>query len=103
VHHIAFAVGTDEDAMKLKLHLEGLGYTDASEIKDRNYFHSVYVRSPGGILCEIATSDIGFSVDEPIENLGQKILLPEWLEHRREQVIAELEPIKNPQVSSISK
>jgi len=84
--------------MKLKLHLESLGYTDASEIKDRNYFHSVYVRSSGGILCEIATSDIGFAVDEPMDKLGHTLLLPPWLEHRRKEVLAELEPIRNPQV-----
>jgi glyoxalase family protein len=98
VHHVAFAVANDEEAMKLKLHLEGLGYTDASEIKDRNYFHSVYVRSPGGILCEIATSDIGFATDEPMDKLGSGILLPPWFEHRRAEVIATLEPIRNPQV-----
>ncbi|MED4601219.1 ring-cleaving dioxygenase [Paenibacillus validus] len=97
VHHVAFAVQNDEEATKLKLHLEGLGYTDASEVKDRNYFHSVYVRSPGGILCEIATSDIGFATDEPLDGLGRSLLLPPWFEHRRQEVLATLEPITNPQ------
>lgn len=97
VHHVAFQVQNDDELAKLKAYLEGLGYTDASEIKDRNYFHSVYVRSPGGILCEIASSDIGFAIDETMEELGQKILLPPWFEDRREEILAPLEPIKNPQ------
>ncbi|WP_307720669.1 ring-cleaving dioxygenase, partial [Paenibacillus validus] len=98
VHHVAFAVANDDEATKLKLHLEGIGYTDASEVKDRDYFHSVYVRSPGGILCEIATSDIGFEINEPMDKLGHKLLLPSWFEHRREEIVAALEPITNPQI-----
>src|SRR5690606_10579598 len=93
VHHIAFSVANDEVQKQLKLWLEGLGYTDASEQKDRNYFHSVYVRSPGGILTEFATCDIGFATDEPITALGQKLQLPPWFEDRREEIIAPLEPI----------
>ena len=65
---------------KLKAYLEGLGYTDASESKDRNYFHSVYCRSPGGILTEFATTDIGFTTDEKLEELGTSLLLPPWFE-----------------------
>jgi len=64
----------------VKAHLEGIGYTDVSEIKDRNYFHSIYCRSPGGILCEVATCDIGFAIDEPMDKLGQKMLLPPWFD-----------------------
>jgi glyoxalase family protein len=96
VHHVALAVQDDAAGMELKLWLEGLGYTDASEQKDRNYFHSVYVRSPGGILTEIATSDIGFATDEPIEELGQKLMLPPWFEDRRAEIVAPLEPITPP-------
>lgn len=96
VHHVAFQVANDEVQMKLKLFLEGLGYTDASEIKDRNYFHSVYVRSPGGILTEFATTNIGFATDEPMDKLGQSIQLPPWFEDRRAEIIAPLEPIKVP-------
>jgi glyoxalase family protein len=72
VHHIAFAVPTEKEQTVVKAHLEGLGYTDVSEIKDRNYFHSIYCRSPSGVLCEIATCDIGFAIDEPKEHLGEK-------------------------------
>jgi glyoxalase family protein len=96
VHHVAFQVANDEVQMKLKLYLEGLGYTDASEIKDRNYFHSVYVRSPGGILTELATTNIGFATDEKLSELGQSIQLPPWFESRRAEIIAPLEKITVP-------
>jgi glyoxalase family protein len=100
VHHVAFGVQNDAESQKLKDHLEGLGYTDCSEIKDRYYFHSVYVRSPGGILCEIATIDnASLTIDEPLEELGTHLMLPPALESRREAVIAELEPIRNPQIA----
>lgn len=95
-HHVAFAVANDQVQMQLKLYLEGLGYTDASESKDRNYFHSVYVRSPGGILTEFATTDIGFAVDEPMAELGTHLLLPPWFESRRGEIVAPLEKITLP-------
>ena len=96
VHHIAFAVPTEKEQTAVKAHLEGLGYTDVSEIKDRNYFHSIYCRSPGGILCEVATCDIGFAIDEPKEHLGEKMLLPPWFESRRAEIVAPLEKITPP-------
>ncbi len=96
-HHVAFAVANDEVQAKLKAYLEGLGYTDASESKDRNYFHSVYCRSPGGVLTEFATTDIGFTTDEKLEELGTHMLLPPWFESRRAEILAPLEPITVPE------
>lgn len=96
VHHVAFQVANDEKQAEVKAYLEGLGYTDTSEQKDRNYFHSIYVRSPGGILCEVATCDIGFAVDEPADELGQHLLLPPWFEPRRDEIVAPLEKITPP-------
>lgn len=95
-HHIAFAVPTEKEQTEIKAHLEGLGYTDVSEIKDRNYFHSIYCRSPGGILCEVATCDIGFAIDEAADRLGERLLLPPWFEDRRTEIVAPLEPIRVP-------
>lgn len=95
-HHIAFAVATEKEQTEVKLHLEGLGYTDVSEIKDRNYFHSIYCRSPAGVLCEVATCDIGFAVDEAADQLGEHLLLPPWFEDRRAEIVAPLEPIRVP-------
>ncbi|GAN78164.1 ring-cleaving dioxygenase [Acidisphaera rubrifaciens] len=96
VHHVALAVPTETEQLAVKARLEGLGYTDCSEIKDRNYFHSIYVRSPGGILVELATCDIGFAVDEAPDHLGEALLLPPWFEDRRAEIVAPLEPITVP-------
>jgi glyoxalase family protein len=96
VHHVALAAPTETEQSAIKAHLEGLGYTDVSEIKDRNYFHSIYCRSPGGILVEVATCDIGFEVDEQKEHLGEKLMLPPWFEPRRAEIVAPLEPISVP-------
>ena len=49
---MALEVDTDEALAEQKGLYEELGYTDCSEIKDRNYFHSIYCRSPGGILTD---------------------------------------------------
>jgi glyoxalase family protein len=97
-HHMALEVESDEKLAEQKNIYEELGYTDASEIKDRMYFHSVYCRCPGGILVECAaTVPKGFAVDEPADQLGQSLLLPPWFEQRRAEIEAMLEPIKVPE------
>lgn len=96
-HHVAFGVLNDEQNLALKGYLEGFGFTDTSDLKDRNYFHSIYVRTPSGVLFEFATSDIGFAVDEPEEQLGRTLLLPPWFEPRRAEIVAPLEPITVPE------
>jgi glyoxalase family protein len=97
-HHMALEVENDEKLAEQKGIYEELGYTDASEIKDRMYFHSVYCRCPGGILVECAaTVPAGFAVDEPADQLGQSLLLPPWFEPRRAEIEAMLEPIKVPE------
>jgi glyoxalase family protein len=97
VHHVAFAVVNDEEQKQFKDYLEGFGFTDVSDQKDRNYFHSIYVRMPGGVLFEVATSDIGFTIDEPQDKMGQSLQLPPFLEDRREELVSQLEPIDVPQ------
>jgi glyoxalase family protein len=60
---------------------------------DRQYFHSIYYREPGGVLFEIATDPPGFAADEPPEQLGTKLRLPPWLEPQRaalEKVLPQL-------------
>ncbi len=77
---------------------EELGYTDCSEIKDRNYFHSIYCRCPGGILVECAATAVGgFARDEPADRLGFELLLPPWFEEKRKEIEAMLEPITVPE------
>jgi len=97
-HHIAFNVETDDALTQQKALYEELGFTDASEIKDRFYFHSMYVRSPGGILVE-CTANVpdGFYRDEQPEELGTTLLLPPWFEEQRDVIVAQLEPITVPE------
>ena len=63
---------------------------------DRFYFRSIYFREPSGVLFEIATLGPGFTVDEPLESLGEKLSLPPDYEHLREQVEANLKPVRSP-------
>src|SRR5213075_2966675 len=69
---------------------------------DRNYFHSVYFREPGGVLYELATTPPGFTVDEPIEHLGERLMLPAQYEPNRAQIEAVLPPIHLPAPASAS-
>ena len=93
VHHIAFNTGNEENQIALKAHLEGMGYTDVSEQKDRNYFKSMYMRSPGGALFEIAwTVPQGWATDEPEDAIGTTLVFPPWMEDRKAELEAGLEP-----------
>ncbi|HEV3483243.1 MAG TPA: VOC family protein [Candidatus Acidoferrales bacterium] len=101
VHHIALWVADDEAMAAQKAIYEELGYTDASEIKDRYYFHSMYVRSPGGILVECCCNvPGGFEKDEPAATLGTKLHIPPWFEDRREEILKTLEPIVAPETAT---
>ena len=65
-----------------------------TSVQDRQYFHSIYFRTPGGVLFEIATDAPGFLYDEPSDQLGTQLKLPRWLESRRatiEQSLPDLE------------
>ena len=63
---------------------------------DRFYFRSIYFREPSGVLFEIATLGPGFTVDEPLEHLGEKLSLPPDFEHLRAEVEPNLRPVVNP-------
>ncbi len=92
VHHIAFRTPNGEEQVQWleRLHAAGLR---TSGLVDRYYFQSLYFRIPGGILFEIATDGPGFAADEPAEHLGERLALPPFLEPRRAQIEAGLEPI----------
>lgn len=101
VHHIALWAADDDAMLRQKAIYEELGYTDASEIKDRFYFHSMYCRCPGGILVESCCNvPGGFEKDEAKAELGTKLHLPPWFEDRRKEILAELEPIKVPETAT---
>jgi len=99
-HHIAFNVETDDALIEQKALYEEMGYTDTSEVKDRFYFHSMYVRSPGGVLVE-CTANVpgGFYVDEEPEELGTHLNLPPWYEEQRDIILRQLEPVVVPEAN----
>jgi len=89
IHHIAFRVKDDETQMAFHDKIEKMGFHITPQI-DRNYFHSLYFREPGGVLFEIATDNPGFTVDETLEELGTNLKLPAQYEPRRQQIEAHL-------------
>lgn len=96
VHHCAFQVADYDEQANVKNHLVGLGYTDVSDRKDRGYFDSVYVRTPGGPLFEAAVSKPqGFLVDEPADQLGRSLQIPPVFLSRKDELIAHLGPLPN--------
>jgi len=96
IHHFAWNAQTLENQDALKFEIEGVGYTDISELKDRKYFKSVYVRTPGGALFELAVTHAegGWTCDESPQELGSKFQLPEQFEPRRTELLDQLEPIQ---------
>jgi len=98
VHHVAWASPPEELLDWREKALAG-GAQPTPEI-DRFYFRSVYFREPSGVLFEIATLGPGFTVDEPLEHLGEKLSLPPDFEHLRDEVEPRLRPVENPRVSS---
>jgi glyoxalase family protein len=98
-HHWAWNVVNEENQMALKGFIEGLGFTDVTEQKDRGYFLSVYNRTPGGALFEYAFTppDRSFLIDETEEELGTTIQIPPPFAHLADEMIAYLEPIEDRQ------
>ena len=94
VHHIAWATQDDEQlAWQERVRASG-GYV--TDVRDRDYFQSVYFREPRGILFEIATLSPGFAVDEDPEHLGEELKLPAQHEHLRSRLERILQPVVNP-------
>jgi glyoxalase family protein len=91
VHHVAFRIpDADYDAWAERLNT--LRIPNSGEV-DRFWFHSLYFREPNGILFEIATDGPGFGVDEDAATLGEKVVLPPFLEPKRDVIVANLKPI----------
>jgi glyoxalase family protein len=86
VHHVAFRAADDADQAEMVRKLADNHGIRTTEQKDRNYFRSVYFREPGHILFEIATDPPGFTIDEPLETLGQALKLPKYLEEQRARI-----------------
>ena len=94
VHHVAFGI-READYEAWDPHVRAAGLR-TSGLVDRFYFHSIYFREPGGVLYELATDEPGFEARNPREEWGRKIILPPWLEERRDEVEARLQPIPDP-------
>jgi len=82
VHYVAWRTATNEGQLQWRDTLSKLEF-DVTPIIDRQYFHSIYFREPGGVLFEIATDPPGFATDETVEQLGTSLKLPPWLEEDR--------------------
>jgi len=93
VHHIAFAVENRAAQLEVRKALVDTGY-QVTPVIDRDYFWSVYYRTPGGVLFEVATNEPGFGRDEDTAHLGEALKLPTQHEHLREQLEKTLQPIE---------
>ncbi len=92
VHHIAFRTANSESQLEVQKLLLDNGF-QTTEVKDRNYFTSIYFREPGGVLFEIATDEPGFAIDEDEAHLGELIKLPDWAESNRVEIEKSLTPV----------
>jgi glyoxalase family protein len=93
IHHIAFRARSQDEQLGWIETLARAGHRTTPVI-DRQYFNAIYFREPGGVLFEIATDPPGFAVDEPVETMGQKLMLPPQYEAMRERIERVLPPLK---------
>jgi glyoxalase family protein len=98
VHHLAFRATDDDHQLEIREAVDALGY-DVTPVLDRNYFHSIYFREPGGVLFEIATDPPGFAADEDPAELGENLKLPPQYESHRERIESVLTPLRVPGAS----
>jgi glyoxalase family protein len=95
IHHVAWRAKDDEAQLMWRERLLQAGL-DVTPVIDRQYFHSIYFREPGGILFEIATDQPGFLIDESLETLGTSLRLPPWFEPHRAQIQEGLPVVRLP-------
>jgi glyoxalase family protein len=94
VHHVAWSSGMDEhEAWQRRVAESG---AQPTPIIDRFWFRSIYFREPSGVLFEIATVGPGFTADEPVESLGEQLVLPPAFEHLRAEIEPRLTPLPSP-------
>ena len=95
VHHVAWRVPDDGTELAVRARIER-ARRRPTEVIDRFWFKSVYFLEPGGVLFELATDGPGFTADEDPATLGERLVLPPWLEAQRGQIEAALPPLKPP-------
>ncbi len=99
VHHVAWRVPDDQAQLAMRSRVATAGL-DPTPVIDRTYFHSVYFREPAGVLYELATNSPGFAIDEPVERLGEHLMLPPQYEPHRAQIEAVLPAVHLPRPAS---
>ena len=99
VHHVAFGTPTDDDQIEMRKAVRSAGLDPTRQI-DRHWFRSVYFREFNGVLFELATSDPGYASDEPLDDLGGRLVLPGEFEARREEIEAGLPDVTVPRAGA---
>jgi glyoxalase family protein len=99
VHHVAWGTTVAEHP-RWQERFEAAGLR-TSGIIDRTYFKSIYFREPSGVLFEIADDAPGFTIDDPVERLGSRIILPPQLEPHRDEIEARLTPLPDPRQATV--
>ena len=93
VHHVAWRVPDDAAELAVRARARRAG-AHPTPVIDRFWFKSVYFKEPGGALFELATDGPGFAVDESPESLGERLILPPWLEPQRASIERGLAPLR---------
>jgi glyoxalase family protein len=101
VHHVAWA-STMDDHVPWRERVAGAG-VNPTPVIDRFYFRSIYFREPSGVLFEIATLGPGFTADEPLESLGERLSLPPDYEPLRDRLEEVLTPLPDPRAAWTTK
>ena len=94
IHHVAWRVPDEDTELAVRERVEA-AHRRPTEVIDRFWFKSVYFLEPGGVLFELATDGPGFAVDEDPATLGEKLVLPPWLEEHRASIEAALPTLRS--------
>jgi glyoxalase family protein len=101
MHHVAWRVA--DEAVELRMREKiAAARRRPTEVIDRFWFKSVYFLEPGGVLFEIATEGPGFTADEDHAHLGERLVLPPWLEVQRPSIESALPPLHDADLESFS-
>ena len=100
VHNVAFQTPTDADQESMRKAVRSAGLSPTQQI-DRHWFRSVYFREHGGVLFELATNGPGYDSDEPLDDLGGRLVLPGTFEARREEIEAGLADVTIPRAEQV--
>lgn len=100
IHHIAFRTADDPEQTEYLARLRGVGFR-VTPVQPRQYFNSIYFRTPGGVLFEIATDPPGCLIDEDVSKLGENLRLPPWYEPHRAEIERALPPFERKPVKKV--